>query len=67
MEKNIGTANRVIRVIIGFAFLLIVSMAGFLDILLMVMALIGIILIATGILGTCPLYSLMKKGQASGA
>lgn len=67
MEKNIGTANRVIRVIIGFAFLVIVSMAGFLDLFLIVLALIGIILIATGTLGTCPLYSLMKKGQASKA
>ncbi len=63
MEKNIRTANRVIRIIAGLVLLIISLQAGFFDVLLTVLLLIGIILIVTGILGYCPLYSIIKKSQ----
>ena len=63
MEKNIRTIYRVIRIIAGLVLLIISLQAGFFDVLLTVLLLIGIILIVTGVLGYCPLYSTTKKSQ----
>ncbi len=65
MEKNIGKNERAIRVIIGFVLFFIGAMGSFFDLLLVLMMLIGIVLMATGALGNCPLYSLLKKGQTA--
>ena len=54
---NMGTADRVIRFIVGIAMLVAAFMAvsGILQIVLWV---IGGILVLTGLIGFCPLYAL---------
>jgi len=57
MGANIGTADRVIRVIIGLA---ILSLLFFLEGNLKYLGLIGLIPLLTGIIRFCPLYTLFK-------
>ncbi len=58
MKKNVGTIDRVIRIILGLIFVYLgeVSM-GALSIILYIVA---VILLLTGLFGTCPLYSALK-------
>jgi hypothetical protein len=59
-EKNVGTADRILRIILGL--ILIYAGAKMLTgILMYLVILIGLILLVTGILGTCALYSLLGK------
>jgi|WetSurMetagenome_2_1015567.scaffolds.fasta_scaffold1272699_1 hypothetical protein len=55
MKKNMGSADRIIRAVLGIAAILIALFAtsGVVDIILYVFAAIMII---TSIIGTCPLY-----------
>lgn len=58
-EKNVGTIDRIVRIIVGIAFL-----AGFFlnmvaSPLSYLVALVGIIALVTGAIGSCPAYSLM--------
>ena len=56
LKKNVGTLDRVLRIVLGLALL-----AGFFlnpDAGLRWLYLIGIVPLATGLMSTCPLYSL---------
>ena len=55
MMKNVGTADRVIRIILGLA---ILCLAFVLQGDQRYFALIGIIPLLTGLFGFCPLYAL---------
>ena len=59
MQRNMGTTDRIIRVIIGIAALLVALLAtsGVADIILYIVAAIMLI---TAIAGTCPLYIPLK-------
>ncbi len=57
MTKNVGTLDRVLRIVLGVALLI-----GFFlnrDGAYSWLYLIGILPLATGLLSTCPLYSLL--------
>jgi hypothetical protein len=58
-EKNVGMIDRVIRIILGIIllYLFVVNMVAAPWSYLV--ALIGLILLVTGIVGTCPLYSML--------
>jgi hypothetical protein len=57
-EKNVGMVDRVIRIVVGF-FVLGFG-ARYLDSPLnLVVAFVGFVIIATGVIGTCTLYSLL--------
>jgi hypothetical protein len=56
MEINVGTTDRIFRVIVG---ILIVSLAFFLEGNLRWLGFIGFIPLLTGVIGTCPLYSML--------
>ena len=58
-EKNVGMIDRVIRIIFGIIlmYLLVGNMVAAPWSYLV--ALIGLILLVTGIVGTCPLYSIL--------
>lgn len=63
-EKNVGTIDRIVRIVVG-----IVLLAGFaLNMiaapLSYLVALIGLIALVTGLLGTCALYSLIGVNTA---
>jgi len=58
MKKNLGIADRIIRVLIAivFAYLIFNSAAG--GALLLVLGIFGGILLLTGVSGVCPIYAL---------
>ncbi|NLY79453.1 MAG: DUF2892 domain-containing protein [Lysinibacillus sp.] len=60
MCNNIGTVDRVIRIILGIA---ILSLLLILDGNLKYLGLIGLIPLLTGIFKYCPLYSLFKVNK----
>lgn len=54
MIKNVGTADKFLRIILG-AVLIALTLAGVIG----VWGWIGIVPLVTGLLNTCPLYSLL--------
>jgi hypothetical protein len=63
--KNLGTLDRTFRVALGIAFITFgVYNMGALGI---VLAVVGLVPLATGLLGNCPLYSVCKIDTNSGS
>ena len=58
MTCNMGTADRVIRIVVGIALVVFGFIVG--DTFGLVMSTIGLIPLATGSIGNCPVYSLLK-------
>ena len=58
-EKNVGTIDRIVRIIVGIALLAGFALNMVAAPLSWLVALAGIIALVTGIIGTCPAYSLM--------
>ena len=60
MKKNVGQTDRMIRIVVGVA-LLILRFASILTGTMGVIAIVvGIILIATGFLNFCPIWAALK-------
>jgi len=60
MKKNEGTADRVIRVILGFIVIYIGAIQmGLSGVLAYIVVLVGIILLITGTTGFCGLYTVI--------
>jgi uncharacterized membrane protein len=59
-EKNVGTADRIVRIILGIV-IIFIAWGWLHGIPKGIVYLIGLILIVTGILGTCLVYSLLGK------
>ena len=58
MKKNEGTADRIIRVILGFILIYIgVMQMGLSGALAYIVVLVGLILLITGTIGYCGLYT----------
>jgi len=58
-EKNVGTIDRIVRIIVGIAFIAGFALNMVAAPLSWLVALVGIIALVTGIIGTCPAYSFM--------
>jgi hypothetical protein len=58
-EKNVGTIDRVIRIIVGIALLAAFALNMAAAPLSYLVLLIGIIALVTGAAGPCPAYSMM--------
>jgi hypothetical protein len=58
-EKNVGTIDRVVRIIVGIAFLAGFALNMVAAPLSYLVAIVGLIALVTGALGTCPAYSLI--------
>jgi hypothetical protein len=56
-EKNVGTIDRAIRIILGIVLLYVVAVKMVAAPWSYLVALVGIILLATGLFGTCLIYS----------
>ncbi len=56
MKANMGDADRIIRIIMGFIFIVLAVIKGS---LWWILGVIGIIFIITSIIGYCPLYALL--------
>ena len=59
MKRNIGSIDRVLRVLAGIA-LVVVGFAVLGGTVGIVVGVIGLIPLATGLIGWCPLYSLFN-------
>jgi uncharacterized membrane protein HdeD (DUF308 family) len=66
-EKNVGTADRGVRVIAGVILLAVFVLNMVAAPLSYLVALVGLILLVTGALATCPLYSLIGMNTAAGS
>ncbi len=58
-EKNVGMIDRVIRILLGIILLYTFVVNMIAAPWSYLVALIGLILLVTGIVGTCPLYSML--------
>ena len=56
MRRNIGTLDRIIRLVIG---LMILGLYGALEPPVRYLTLVGLIPLGTALLGSCPMYSLL--------
>ena len=58
MKENVGTVDRSLRVVFGIALFFVgwLSSGGALDIVLMV---VGVVLVVTGLVSSCPIYSVL--------
>jgi sugar phosphate permease len=60
MKENVGTVDRSLRVVFGIA-LFFVGWLGDDGALSMVLLVVGLVLIVTGLMSHCPIYSIMGK------
>jgi hypothetical protein len=60
MLKNMGKADRIIRIIIAIVFAILIFTLSISQTLKIIMGIIAIIFIVTSIIGTCPLYMLFR-------
>jgi hypothetical protein len=58
-EKNVGMIDRVIRIIFGIILLYLFAVNMIATPWSYLVGLIGVILLVTGVVGTCPLYSML--------
>ncbi len=65
MEKNAGTVDRIVRVVIGIILLYAVATGMVHGIVIYVAGLLGIMMLVTAALAYCPLYPAMKINTAS--
>jgi hypothetical protein len=57
MKKTVGSADKIIRILLGLIFLIIAFATPAGQTLKVILILIGIIALLTAITGLCPLYS----------
>lgn len=67
MEKNAGTIDRIVRVVIGIILLYAVATGMVSGIVMYVAGILGIMMLVTAALAYCPLYPAMKINTASKA
>jgi hypothetical protein len=60
MKKNVGIADRIIRIILAFIFAILVWQGTATGIAAIILGILAILLVLTGVIGICPLYSLLK-------
>lgn len=65
MEKNVGQIDRIVRIILAIIFVVLMAYffmsAGTVDLILAVIfAVLAIIMVATAVMGTCPIWSALK-------
>lgn len=65
MRTNVGSIDKVIRAVLAIAFAILYftgTVSGTLGVILLVL---GVVFLATALLGTCPLYSLFGISTCS--
>jgi len=63
-EKNVGMIDRVIRILVGIALLAVFALNMVAAPWSYLVALVGLIVLVTGAIGTCALYSLIGMNTA---
>ncbi|VVB88067.1 Uncharacterised protein [uncultured archaeon] len=65
MEKNCGTIDRVVRIVVGIVLLYVAATGMVQGIVMYIAGLLGLIMLATAILAYCPLYVPLKINTAA--
>ncbi|MFZ3383775.1 MAG: DUF2892 domain-containing protein [Candidatus Methanoperedens sp.] len=65
MEKNVGTIDRIVRVVIGIILLYAAATGMVSGIWMYVAGILGIVMLAAAALAYCPLYPAMKINTTS--
>jgi hypothetical protein len=58
-EKNVGLIDRVVRIVLGIVLIAVFALNMVASPWSYLVALIGLIALVTGAVGTCPLYSIL--------
>lgn len=56
MQKNVGSVDKILRIVVGLGLL---SLLFVLDAPMKYLGLIGLVPLATSLMGSCPLYTLL--------
>lgn len=59
MTKNMGNADRIIRVIVGIGLLIAAFSSGWSTLWTVVAAFVGLAMLGTAVIGHCPPYALL--------
>ena len=59
MSVNVGSADRIIRIILGLVLIALAFMSGWGTLGTIISAVIGCVLVVTALVRICPLYSLI--------
>lgn len=62
MKTNESTLDRIIRVVVGLLLLVLYFVGTVSGTLGIILAVVGALLLVTGLVGFCPLYGLLKIG-----
>ena len=65
MEKNVGTIDRIVRIVVGIILVYVAVFVIGKGILMYVVGLLGLIMLAAAVLAYCPLYPIMKINTAA--
>lgn len=60
MEKNMGVADRGIRVAVALLFLLLIVLGAIKGVLAIILGIVAAVFMLTSIVGFCPLYTVLK-------
>jgi hypothetical protein len=63
--SNVGTFDRIVRVIIGLALIVAPSLAGWPALVLVISVIAGLVLIGTAAMSFCPIYALLGISSKS--
>ncbi|SDI66248.1 YgaP family membrane protein [Aliiruegeria lutimaris] len=59
MTKNMGSADRIARVVIGVVLLILAFSAGWSTLWTAIAAIVGLVMLATAAMGYCPPYAIL--------
>ncbi len=65
MEQNVGTIDRVVRIVIGIVLLYAAATGMVQGIVMYIVGLLGLIFLAAAVLAYCPLYVPLKINTAT--
>jgi hypothetical protein len=60
MTKNVGSADRIVRVLLAIVFGLLIFTGNVTGTLAVILGILAVVLLGTSAVSFCPLYSIMK-------
>ena len=59
MQINVGTPERIVRLVLGAVFLILAIFAGLSSLWTWILGIVGVAMVVTGLLRYCPAWSLL--------
>jgi hypothetical protein len=64
MKKNVGSIDRLLRIILALAFAILIFNGTFTGAAAVIFGILAVVLLGTGLVSICPLYAIMKFSTA---